>query len=288
MNLMDVIPVDATLGESPLWDERNGLLYWIDIVGMEVGALSVTTRAWATRPTPYRYGSLALTATPGELLAATAQGLHVIRLTDAGIQIVRSFGDPEAALPGNRFNDGKTDRQGRFWSGTMDDAETGQRTGSMYRLDTDGSITKAWSNMGIPNGLCFSPDGRTMYSADSDDGELWEAEYDPATGGAGPRQVLATVESPGVPDGSTVDASGGIWSTEWGASRVVRYQPDGTVDAILDVPATQPTCPAFGGPGLDMLFITTAGLGEDPGTHGGSILVYEVDVNGIAETPYAG
>jgi len=288
MNLMDVIPVDAALGESPLWDERNGLLYWIDIAGMEVGALSVTTRAWSTRATTYKYGSLALTATPGELLAATAQGLHVIRLTDAGIQIVRTLGDPEADLPGNRFNDGKTDRQGRFWSGTMDDAEAGERTGSVYRLDTDGTITKAWGDLGIPNGLGFSPDGRTMYSADSDVGELWESTYDPATGEAGPRRVLAAVHSPGVPDGSTVDASGGIWNAEWGGSRVVRYQPAGSVDSILDVPATQPTCPAFGGPGLDMLFVTTAKIGGDPGTHGGSILVYEADVEGIAETPFAG
>jgi L-arabinonolactonase len=288
MNLMDVIPVEAGLGESPLWDERNGLLYWIDIAGREIGALSVTTRGWATLPTPYKYGSLALTSTPGRLLAATAQGLEVIRLTDGGVEVVRSIGDPESDVAGNRFNDGKTDRRGRFWTGTMDDAEVGRRTGSMYRLDPDGTISRAWGDVGIPNGLCFSPDGRTMYTADSDDGELREADYDPDSGQPGPRRVLARCEGAGVPDGSTVDAAGGIWNAEWGASRVVRYLPDGSVDAVIDVPATQPTCPAFGGPGLDLLFVTTAKRGNDPGPHGGSILVYEVDVAGIAETPYAG
>lgn len=283
---MDVIPVETVLGESPLWDERNGLLYWIDIHGEEIGALSVTSRRWATRPTGRRYGSIALTSTPGHLLAATASGLEVIKLTDDGVVEVSSIAAPEANIPGNRFNDGKTDRQGRFWAGTMEDAETGQRTGSMYRLDPGGTVTRAWGDVGIPNGLCFSPDGETMYTADSMNGTLWAAPYDTATGEPGPRVAIATTEDPGGPDGSTVDEYGGIWNAEWGASRLVRYLVDGTVDRVLEVPATMPTCMTFAGPGLDMMFVTTARVGDDAGQHGGSILVYDVGINGLPETPY--
>lgn len=289
MNLIDVIPVEATLGESPLWDGRNGLLYWIDIVGEQIGALSVTSRSWATIPTGRRFGSIALTTKPGHLLAATATGIEVVRLTDGGVEELGSLASPEADQPDNRFNDGKTDRQGRFWAGTMQDAETGVRSGAMYRLEGDGQITRAWSDVGIPNGLCFSPEGDIMYTADSPDGAIWESDYDTATGEPGPRRVMATIDPPGVPDGSTVDAAGGIWNAEWGSGRVVRYLPDGSVDQILEVPATKPTCPAFAGPGLDLLFITTAAFGADGnGRHGGSILVYDSEVAGIPETPYAG
>lgn len=286
LDLIEVIPVETMLGESPLWDQRTGLLYWIDIHGEEIGALSVTSRRWVTCPTGRRYGSIGLTAEPGGLLAATASGLEIVKLTNDGIHEVLSIATPEAHIPGNRFNDGKTDRQGRFWAGTMEDAETGQRTGSMYRLDPDGGLTRAWGDVGIPNGLCFSPSGETMYTADSMDGTIWAAPYDMSTGEPGPRLPIAVIKDPGGPDGSTVDEFGGIWNAEWGSSRLVRYLPDGTVDRVLEVPATMPTCVAFGGPNLDMMFVTTARVGGDGGRYGGSILVYDVGISGIAETPY--
>jgi len=286
LDLIEVIPIETLLGESPLWDERTGLLYWIDIPGEEIGALSVTSRKWVTLPTRRRFGSIALTSTPGHLLAATASGLEVVKLTNDGVLEVSSIAAPEVDQPGNRFNDGKTDRQGRFWAGTMEDAETGQRTGSMYRLDPDGSLTRAWGDVGIPNGLCFSPDGETMYTADSMDGTIWAAPYDTTSGEPGPRVAVAKTAEPGGPDGSTVDEFGGIWNAEWGSSRLVRYLPDGTIDRVLDMPASKPTCMAFGGMNLDMMFVTTAQVGGDAGEHGGSLLVYDVGIKGISETAY--
>jgi L-arabinonolactonase len=285
LKLLEVIAVDDVLGESPLWDERVGLLYWIDINGERLGSLDVATGKWSVWPTGQRFGSIALTTTPGYLLAGTTVGLEIVQVNDSvmGVSLISA---PETNVPTNRFNDGKTDRQGRFWAGTMDDAETGSRSGSMYRLDVDGAVTREWGDVGIPNGMCFSPDGATMYSADSMDGMLWEADYNTATGMPGPRRVLATCATRGAPDGSTVDAAGGIWNAEWGNSRIVRYRPDGGVDSVLGLQATKPTCPAFGGPALDLLFITTAQRGGDSGEHGGSILVYDVDATGIAETPY--
>ena len=268
-----------------MWDDRNGLLYWIDIEGQQIGALSVATRRWATVSTVHKFGSIALTGKSGQLLAASETGLHVIELTDAGVVELVSFGAPETHLPANRFNDGKTDRQGRFWSGTMDDAEVA-RTGAMYRLDPDGTLHRKWSDVGIPNGLCFSLDGTTMYTADSMNRTLWAAPYDTAAGEPGPRVVLARTEEPGSPDGSTVDEFDGIWNAEWGNSRLVRYLPDGSIDRILEVPATRPTCAAFAGTNLDMLFVTTAARGDDAGEHGGSILVYDVGIKGVPETPF--
>jgi L-arabinonolactonase len=286
VNLLEVIAVEDELGESPLWDERLGLLYWIDIYGERLGALDVATGDWTVWPTRQRFGSIALTTVPGRLLAGTAAGLEIVQVDKSGVNRLNLLAAPELHIPGNRFNDGKTDRQGRFWAGTMEDAETGLRTGAMYRLDLDGRLTREWSNVGVPNGMCFSPDGTTMYTADSLDGALWAAEYDPTTGEPGPRRVLAACSSPGGPDGSTVDSAGGIWNAEWGNSRVTRYRPDGSVDRVLDLRATNPTCPAFAGPGFDLLFITTARVGLDPGEHGGSILVYEAGTTGVAEAPF--
>lgn len=287
MKLVDVIAVGDMLGESPLWDGRTGLLYWIDIHGETIGAFHPTSGDWSKWPTGRRFGSVALTSSPGTLLAATATGLELISLQGDQIVELGSLGSPEADIPGNRFNDGKTDRHGRFWVGTMEDAETGLRTGAMYRLDLDGTLTRTWGNIGIPNGMCFSPDGTIMYTADSMDRTLREAEYDLAAGTPGPRTVFADIVHPGSPDGSTVDAAGNIWNTEWGASRLVRYLPSGEVDLTLEVPAAKPTCPAFGGSDLDVLFVTTAQVGPGfNGDYAGSMLVYDVGVTGIAETPY--
>lgn len=286
MKLLDIVAVEDQLGESPIWDGRVGKLFWIDILGERLGSLDVASRQWDTWPTRRRFGSIALTSDPQQLLAATSTGIELVGLRETSIVDLRSLAAPESHMAGNRFNDGKTDRQGRFWAGTMDDADTGQRTGFMYRLDPDGGIACPWGNIGIPNGMCFSPDGRIMYTADSMDSKIWVADYDPASGVPGPRRVLAVVPPPGVPDGSTVDTTGCVWNAEWGAGRVVRYRTDGSVEAVWEVPANNPTCLAFGGPELDLLFITTARVGDDSSAHGGSLLIYDAGVAGVAETPY--
>lgn len=283
MKLDTVIEVESLLGESPLWDGRLGLLYWIDIHGESLGVLDYAGGEWVTHPTGRRFGSVALTMTPGRLLAATATGLELIDVTMNAYLEIGRFDHPEADMPDNRFNDGKTDRQGRFWAGTMEDAEADNRTGSMYRLD-DAGVERQWGDIGIPNGLCFSPDGDLMYTADSMDRALWVAEYDVESGTPGPRRDFAAVAE-GFPDGSTVDVEGGIWNAQWGASKLTRYSPGAAVMDVLEIPATKPTCPAFGGPDLDKLFITTARTNGRGGQHGGSILVYDVGVTGLPEVP---
>jgi len=285
VTLLDVIDVDALLGESPLWDGRVGLLYWIDIHGERLGVLEAASGDWTTWPTDGRFGSIALTSTPGRLLAATAAGIVMVTVAADGLRALTPIADPERSIPGNRFNDGKTDRQGRFWAGTMDDEEVG-RTGAMYRVEPPGVIAAMWKGVGIPNGIAFSPTGDRMYTADSMDRMIWVANYDGRDGVPAPRRLFARIQHPGAPDGSTVDADGHLWNAEWGAGRVTRYAPDGTVAGVLEVPVSQPTCVAFGGSELDLLFVTSAQVGGDGGAHGGSILIYRLDMPGVPETPF--
>lgn len=283
MNPTEIIPVDAVLGESPLWDGRVGLLYWLDIHGQALGTLDVRSGTWSTVPTGERFGSLALTEDPGVLLAATTRSLALVAIGDATLDRHAELARPASERAGNRFNDGKVDRQGRFWVGTMDDAEQ-DRAGSFYRYG-DGRLTWRWGDVGVPNSLAFSVDGSRMYAGDSWDRTIWAAEYD--AGGGRPERwaEFAHVDEPGGPDGSTVDAEDHLWNAEWGNSRLTRYAPDGSIALVLEVPVTRPTCPAFGGDDLDLLFVTTARVGGRRTEHEGAILVYEAGVRGLAEQP---
>jgi sugar lactone lactonase YvrE len=158
------------------------------------------------------------------------------------------------------FNDGACDPAGRFWAGTVTE---GMRpgAGALYRLDPDGTITEVLDGVTESNGLGWSLDGGTFYFVDSGEREprIRVFEYDPATGELGPSRDLVRFPAGGpVPDGLIVDAEGTLWVAIWGAGQVHRYAPDGELLAVLPVPASQPTCPAFGGPGLDELYLTTA------------------------------
>lgn len=283
VTLVEVVMVEAVLGESPLWDSRLDVLYWADIKGERVGVLDWGSGSWQTWPCGLQVGSLALTSMPGRLIAATSAGLVLVEIGPGGYREVSTLAAPETHMPGNRFNDGKTDRQGRFWTGTMDGAEL-DRTGAMYRFSLETGATRMWGDVGIPNGLAFSPDGRLMYVADSMDGIIWIAEYDADLGQPGPRRQLVQLGESGAPDGSTVDADGLLWNAEWGAGRLTRYRADGQVDRVLTVPVDRPTCPAFGGTGLDLLFVTTAHGGPLVEGPSGAILVYDVGAVGIPES----
>ena len=191
-----------------------------------------------------------------------------------------------------RCNDGKCDRQGRFWVGTMGDMRRTPR-GHLYRLDPQAGLRRVLDGLTIPNGLCWSPDGRTMYFTDSPTRLIWAFPYDPATGTPGERRVFAQVDGSGVADGATVDAEGCLWSARHGGGRVTRYTPDGRIDREIALPVSQPSCCAFGGPDLGTLFVTTArnGLSADDLAKqplAGAVLALEPGVRGLAEPRYAG
>ena len=247
--------VDARnkLGEGPVWDAREQALFWVDIEGRRLhrcGADGGDVRIWDL---PERIGSFALRERGGFVMAL-ATGFAFFDPETGDIEWVAR---PEAMIARNRFNDGKCDRAGRFWAGTMDDRLT-EHTGSLFRLDADRSAHRMDGAIAIPNSIAWSPDDRTMYFADTVDREILAYDFEPATGEIANRRVFATTEGSASPDGSTVDGEGFLWNAQWGASRLVRYAPDGRIDRIVELPVRYPTSCMFGGADLSTLYVTSA------------------------------
>jgi sugar lactone lactonase YvrE len=173
----------------------------------------------------------------------------------------RFVGPIERNRPGNRTNDGKCDAIGRVWIGTMDAAERAF-TGALYRIDQDGSPTLMLDDIGVSNGLDWSPDGTSLYYTDSMRRLIWRFPFDMQSGTLGSREVFANVpQDQGCPDGLTVDAEGFVWSAHWDGWRVTRYDPRGSVERVLRLPVPRVTSLCFGGPDLDTLYMTSARIG---------------------------
>lgn len=184
-----------------------------------------------------------------EVVAAFSDGFAFLDLA-AGAR--KEIAKIDLGLPGVRLNDGRTDREGRFIAGGMDD-QGGAAIASVYRLAPNLSATRLFDGVVCANGTCFSPDGRTMWFADSGRGQIEAFDYDPATGTPSGRRAVAEAAAPGVPDGSCVDADGFVWTAVWEGHRFVRYAPDGRIDCVVEVPVRKPTCCAFGGDDLSTL-----------------------------------
>lgn len=281
-----VVDCQALLGEGPLWDASRGRLYWFDIHNKTLFWWRPGNSEQGRWSLPLR-GSAAALRDDGSLLLATEGGVGVLDVETGGFEVRAMADEPEA----NRSNDGGTDRQGRFWWGTMRDGAVAD-AGSIYRLDPDWTIRRMIQPITIPNALAFSPDGATAYVAESDKGMIWSYAVDPASGELGERSLFARVTD-GAPDGAAVDAEGYLWNAQWGAWRVVRYAPDGTIDRIVEMPVEQPSSCAFGGPDLKTLYITSAredlsepALANQP--LAGGLFALEVDVPGLPVQPFAG
>lgn len=275
------------LGECPVWDEREAMLWWVDARFPAVKRLDPATGAVMMLVLPEIVGSIALREAGG-MLAATKSGIHFF---DPASGALEAKVNPETQLPDNRFNDGRCDRAGRFWAGTMSHVNR-DPTGSLYRFDADFACTKLRNAIIIPNSLAFSPDGRTMYFADTNRHTIWAYDYDPASGAATGERVFADTGK-GRPDGSCVDAEGCLWNADYGASRVVRYTPAGKVDRTFELPVTNVTCCCFGGHDLDTLYITTATQRLTPEQLAlqplaGSLLALRPGAQGLAESRFAG
>ena len=239
------------LGECPLWDERLQCLWWVDIRAPSLRRWDAARQALHTWPMPELVGSIALTERDGVVLVALRSRLA---LFDTSRETFETL--VHAPLPqDHRFNDGRCDRQGRFWVGTMHHL-TRAPEGSLFRLDSSGFKEVIKGGLAIPNSLAFSPDGRTMYFADSLQHRIDAFDYEPATGARGAGRALAHIEPPAFPDGSCVDADGYVWSAQFHNARLVRYAPDGRVDRTLTVPMKRPTCCTFGGSDLGTLYVT--------------------------------
>lgn len=271
------------LGECPLWDERLGVLHTIDIDGRAVQRFDPSADTWETRTLTGRPGSIALTDDPEVLLVAMENSVGWLSW-DAGS--VHEWITLDTGGPSNRLNDGAVGRDGRFWVGSMHEDAT-EMSGLLYRVDRDATVHRERSGVGVPNGLAFSPDGSTMYFADTLRDTVWAFDYDADSGSASDARVFTDFASlPGRPDGATVDADGCYWIACVFGSAVARLTPAGAVDRVIELPVEKPTKPAFGGPDLDVLFVTSIGGGgshREASPPNGQLIAIDVGVGGLSE-----
>ncbi|MBU6165125.1 MAG: SMP-30/gluconolactonase/LRE family protein [Alphaproteobacteria bacterium] len=278
--LVAIIPSQCILAEGPVWDDRLGRLWFTDIQSAQLLAWDHAAGTLQRWPLPERLGSLALTDDPGILLCALASGFALLDVQRLDIQWLHRL---EPGYPGHRLNDGRIDRQGRFWAGTMveDAARAPPDGGSLWRLDPPGSAppVKLRSGIGISNAISFGLDGDSLFFADSPTGRIMRHTLPAAGQRLDAGQIFATLPAGHFPDGADVDAKGALWNAEWGGARVTAWAADGRALGQVPVPVSQPSCVAFGGPGLDLLFVTTARDGLDAAAlaaqpHAGDVLVY--------------
>ena len=273
-----VLDVRAALGEGPTWSREERRLYWVNINGHTVNRFDPATGANEVCQLPEQVGSFVLREAGG-LVVALRSGFHFLDFDTAALTPIV---DPEADKPDNRFNDGRCGPDGRFWAGTMrDPQDPTQRTGALYCLDTDLSWRTMVPDVGVSNGLAFSPDGGTMYYADTRQETIWTFDFDAESGTLGNRRVFATTHDlPGRPDGGCVDAEGFYWSANVDGWQMVRFAPDGSVDRTIKLPVQKPTMPAFGGDNLEIMYVTSIGSG--------GIFACEPGVRGLPEPKFRG
>lgn len=276
-------------GEGVFWNPLDGLVWWTDIEGRKL---------WSFDPQSNRAGSYLMKGRvccfaprqSGGFIVAFADRVSLVDLESGSEEKIYDF---EPANLETRLNDGRTDRQGRLVLGGMNE-HSGTANSSVVRIDGDHSVATLIDSVSCANSICFSPDGQTMYFADTLDREIVAYDYDTVSGAVSARRIHASFTcEPGLPDGSCVDAEGGVWNAEWEGARVVRIAPDGTIDTVIEVPVSKPTCCAFGGPDLDTLFITTSRLFSDDDDlarepQSGGLFAVKPGVRGVEDVPFCG
>lgn len=242
------------LGETPLWCDRTRKLWWIDIEEPKLQSFDPATGAHESRPVEATYlGSLALTES-GRFLVALDLGLHFLDFETGG---PTPFAELESGVD-NRLNDGRVDPSGRLWIGSMDN-QLSRPNGKLYRVEPGGAAAAVADGVIVSNGIAHSPDGRVMYFTDTRRFLTWAFDVDPDDGTLGERRVFADYSASGDrPDGACVDVDGCLWQAFFAGSRVVRYDPRGRIDRVIEVPVTNPTCVCFGGDDLRTLYVSTA------------------------------
>ncbi|MGE3874690.1 MAG: SMP-30/gluconolactonase/LRE family protein [Parvibaculaceae bacterium] len=292
MKIEVLVDVKTTLGEGPLWDVGQQRLYWIDAAGMRVfraTAQGTEIRAWDV---PSRVGSIAIRKDGQGAICSLAKGFHALDFTTGDCSLIAEI---EPDRPANWINDGKVDRKGRFFAGTMDSQESGP-SGALYRLDPDFKVTKVEKGIIVSNGPCWSPDGSIFYFADSWSGEIWAYDYDQKTGSVSNRRTFARLDTStgGAADGSTVDAEGFLWNAQVYDGKIIRYNPEGRVDRVIDMPVKKVTSVMFGGPKLDILYVTSMAKPPLPRFPGDGVLrgslfaITGLGIEGVPEARFAG
>ncbi len=282
------------VGESPVWRAAESALYWVDITGKCIHRLQVETGAldhWDTAEMP---ACIAFDH-EGCLITGMESGIFSLRLAPQGAIWARRAAGLTMPMPQMRFNDGRCDRQGRFWAGTMHmDIPAGHPVGGLYRYTAEeGLSAPALVGLLTQNGLAWSPKGDVMYLSDSHPKvqRIWQFDYDTATGTPSNRRLYVDMNQyPGRPDGAAVDADGCYWTCGNDAGVLLRFTPTGELDRTIPLPIRKPAMCAFGGRNLDTLYVTSIRPAQAEALAGqpqaGALFALRPGVQGLAETEF--
>lgn len=283
------VNTEDVLGEVPVWDLATGSLWWTDVFRPAIHRLNAASGEVDSWTPPDKVHSFALREAGGLIIA----GRQGFALWNPETKDHTPLGDPRDDPKGTLLNDGRADRQGRFWVGTMDKMLE-RPSGSLYCLDADGTNRMAADGITLFNGVAFSPKGDVLYFTDSLTKHIFAYDLNTETGALANKRIFANTKAlPGIPDGATVDAEGHLWSARFDGSRVLRHTPDGNVADEIKLPVSRVTSCALGGPNLKTLYITTAlfRLTERQRATqplAGALFRVEVDVPGVPEPSYRG
>jgi len=286
VDVQHFIAAGNKLGEGPLWNAADETLYWVDIEADCFHHYSPETDRLETYQVGQPVGCLAFRASGG-LVLALRDGLGYWNWDTQDVEIITN---PEAERQGSRFNDGRVDRRGRFWAGTLGK----DNLSKLYRLDPDGAVLVMETGITTSNGIGWSPDDRIMYYTDSAPRVIYAYDFDLENGAIENRRDFVRVPlSEGFPDGLTVDSEGFVWSAQWDGWQITRYDPAGKVDRVIPIPVQRPTSCTFGGPCMDQLYITSAWTGLSKNNRreqplAGDLFMIQTEFTGQIENKYSG
>jgi len=285
--LIHTLTVGNQLGEGVQWHAESKCLWWTDIQSACIYRYEMKTQGIAKYVMPERVGCFSFIENEDRILVGFASGFAFYDLKNDEVEWLAQ---PELAIKGNRLNDGRTDRQGRFWAGSIvEQRQHEKQSAALYCLDSVKQCRKAIGDLEVSNGLCWSPDGLTMYHADSPRQTIYQYDFEPLSGIPNNKRVFAQTSQNSFPDGACVDKLGYLWSAQWGGAKVVRYSPQGKVVLEINIPTIQPSCVAFAGENLDLLVVTSAKqdltaeqLSTD--TQAGHVFIYQLSaISGLEE-----
>jgi sugar lactone lactonase YvrE len=289
-NIRCAVEAHDALGECCLWCPTTGRVWWLDIREPCLQSYDPASGEHRVFALPGRHCGCAALRASGGLVLALDNGLHGFDPATGALEFL-CHAEPDQ--PGNRYNDGRCDRRGRLWIGTMD-IDIRRPSGGFYRVGADRSVLRRFDGITVPNSTAFSPDDRTLYFADTPRHLIWAFDFDLDTGTIANRRIFADLTGrKGLPDGSCIDAEGFLWNAEYGGSQLTRYAPDGRADRTIELPVPNPTCCCFGGEALDTLYVTSAipathAAGRPPAAIEGALLALDVGVRGLPEAPFGG
>jgi len=287
MKAVHVYASQNILGEGPLWNAKEQAIYWVDIEGKKIQRYFPESGKYEAFDAPLRVCLMAFRE-KGGLICGTEDGFY---FWDTKNQQMEFITHPEKGKENARFNDGKVDRKGRLWAGTM--TPTGA-TSALYRMDADLQVSKHVDGITISNGIGWSPDNTIMYYVDSIRYVIYAFDYDHESGEISNQRPFVQMDADfGIPDGLTVDSEGYVWCAIYDGWKVMRYAPDGSVSAEIKFPVSKPSSCMFGGKDLDELYVTTIADGLTPQQKekeplAGDLFMIKTDVKGLPEPDFAG